>query len=89
MYTFDFEYTHSSGLFLVVEVDYYFQQADPLSIESDWDYRGGLIIDGVKVYSGTEQIFDIDIPFAEISYQFRKYLENLETVYIMENNQSF
>ena len=89
MHTFDFEYNHPSGLPVIVEVDYYYEEPNPLSTESDWDYRGGLIVDGIRIYSGIEEVFDVDISPSEIAFQFRKYMEELEMSYIMESNESF
>lgn len=84
MNTFDFEYNS-----LIVEVDYYYETPNPLSTESDWDYHGGLIVDGIRIYSGSEEVFGVDISPAEIVFQFKKYMEEVEMKYVMESNESF
>ena len=89
MNTFDFEYSHPSGAPVIVEVDYYYEEPNPLSTESDWDYYGGLIIVDIRFYSGIEEVFDIDFTQAEIAYQFKKYVEDAEMRFIMETNESF
>lgn len=89
--TFDFEYTTKSGFNVVVEVDYYYEEPDPHSRESDWDYHGGLLIDGIRFYAGLEQLDakDINVTVTEIAYQFKKHMEALEAAYMMETNESF
>ncbi len=89
MHTFDFEYSHPSGFPVVVEVDYYYEEPNPLSTTSDWDFYGGLIVDGIRIYSGVEEVFDVDISPSEIVYQFKKYMEDMQMQYIMESNESF
>lgn len=89
--TFDFEYHLGSGKSVIVEVDYYYSEPDSSSFESDWDYNGGLLIDAIRFYSDTVEILgdDIGVSVAEIAFQFRKHMEDLELQYIMENNESF
>lgn len=89
MNTFDFEYHVSDGTVHSVEVDFYYETPNPLSTESDWDYQGGLIIDGIRIYLGSKEVFDVDISPTEIAFQFRKYMDDLEIKYVMENNESF
>lgn len=89
MNTFDFEYKQDNKEPIIVEVDYYYEEPNPFSRESDWDCYGGLIVDGIRFYSGTKELFDIDISPSEIVYQFKKHMEDLEMQYIMETNESF
>lgn len=88
MNTFDFEYNLPSGIPVIVEVDFFYEEPNPLSVDSDWDFYGGLMIDDVRVYDGMEEISAL-IPGDEIAFQFKKYKDNLELNYIMENNESF
>lgn len=89
--TFDFEYTTKSDVAVVVEVDYYYEEPNPHSRESDWDYHGGLLIDGIRFYSGLEEVDpeDINVTVTEIAFQFKRHMEALEAAYIMETNESF
>ena len=89
--TFDFEYTTRNGKALVVEVDYYYEEPNLLSRESDWDYHGGLLIDGIRFYEGSTEVFekDLNVTVAEIAFQFRKHMEELEAEYMMETNEPF
>ena len=89
MNTFDFEYETLSGLSLIVEVDYYYETPNPLSTESDWDYHGGLIVDGIRFYSGSTEVFDVDISPSEIVKQFKNYMDDMEMKYVMESNEPF
>ena len=74
MNTFDFEYKQDNKEPIIVEVDYYYEEPNPFSRESDWDYYGGLIVDGIRFYSGTKELFDIDIPH-------RKLFTNLRNIW--------
>lgn len=89
--TFDFEYITRNNQTVVVEVDYYYEEPNPHSRESDWDYHGGLLIDGIRFYAGLEQLNaeDINVTVAEIAFQFKKHMEALEAEYMMETNESF
>nr|DAY73787.1 MAG TPA: hypothetical protein [Caudoviricetes sp.] len=87
MNTFDFEYSFN-GSKLVVEVDFYYSDPDPYA-DNDWDYSGGLSIDTVRIYSGTDEVFDVNLPIKEIEYQFRKYLEEKSIEEVMESNLYF
>lgn len=89
MFTFDFEYKCPEGNSVIVEVDYFYEEPNPLSRESDWDFYGGLFIDAVRVYSGGEEVDDIYISGEEIQYQFKKYARDMEESYVMESNQYF
>lgn len=89
MNTFDFEYNLPSGAPVIVEVDFFYEDPDPLSRDSDWDFYGGLIIDDVRVYDGMEEISNVHITGAEIAFQFKKYKDDLELNYVMESNEYF
>lgn len=89
MNTFDFEYKTELGVNLIVEVDYYYEEPNHLSTESDWDYKGGLVVDGIRFYSGKDEVFDIDISPSDIALAFKKYMEEMELLYVMESNESF
>lgn len=88
MNTFDFEYNLPDGTPVIVEVDFFFQEPDPLSKDSDWDFYGGLIIDDVRVYDGMEEVSKL-IPGDEIAFQFKKYKEHVELEYVIEHNEYF
>lgn len=88
MQTFDFEYNLPNGTPVIVEVDFFYEEPNPLSKESDWDFYGGLLIDDIRVYDGVEEISRC-IPGDEIAFQFKKYKEDLELSYVMESNEYF
>ncbi len=88
MQTFDFEYNLPDGTPVVVEVDFFYEEPNPLSRESDWDFYGGLLIDDIRVYDGVEEVCK-SIPGEEIAFQFKKYKEDLELGYVMESNEYF
>jgi len=89
MNTFDFEYQSPLGLSFIVEVDYYYDTPNPLCTDSDWDYQGGFIVEGIRIYAGAEEVFDIDISPSEIVSQFKQYMDEMELKFIMESNESF
>ena len=92
MNTFDFEYKHPSGATVIVEVDYEWDEPYSVPAElaaSDWDYYGGMSIDGIRIYSGMDQIFDLEIPVSDITKQFAEYMEDIYVQEAMLENQSF
>lgn len=89
MNTFDFEYINPEGKVVIVEVGYFYDIPDPYALDSDWDYKGGLTIDTVKVYSAFGKVEEMEIPEQEIAYQFKKYLRELELSYVAEDNEYF